>query len=230
VAHHDREARVLPPREGYDRAAAAYSKWHWTEFWQRNEAPLVQEWVDGRSGLGLDAGVGTGIYRRAPAAQMAVGVDLSASMLRENLMAGGPQPHRLIQADVQRLPFAADVFNWVLCTRVLSHVRSPSTVLAEFARVARAGADILITDVHPTHPYEEVSISTPEGKVAIDTYKHPIATLTSAVEAFDSLRISDMHEYRLHDLLWEPPRPQFDKIFRDPQVPVFYVLQLVVIA
>jgi ubiquinone/menaquinone biosynthesis C-methylase UbiE len=151
-------------------------------------------------------------------------------MLRVNLATSAPRQCLLTQADVQQLPFLPNVFNWVLCARVLSHVRSPRTVLAEFARVARPGAEILISDVHPAHPYDRVSIRTPEGVVAIETYKHAIRTMTSDVEAIDRLRIRNMREYRIADLLWVPPRPQFDKIFRDPSAPVFYVLHLVVTA
>jgi ubiquinone/menaquinone biosynthesis C-methylase UbiE len=220
----------LSARKGYDRAAVAYASWHWTEFWQRNEAPLVRRWLQSRKGLGLDAGAGTGIYCVADAVRRGVGVDISAGMLRKHLQASPARQLLLAQADVQSLPFRSHVFDWVLCTRVLSHVHSPRTALAEFARVARPGAEILISDVHPAHPYDSVSIPIPEGDVVIETIKHSIETITSDVQSVSRLRILTIREFRLSDLLWMPPRPRFEKVFRDPSLPIFYILHLVVTA
>jgi ubiquinone/menaquinone biosynthesis C-methylase UbiE len=229
---HDNALAALPPREGYDRAAAAYDKWYWTEFWRRNEAPLVRKWLQGRTGLGLDAGTGTGNYHRltagaaaGAAGQRAIGLDISAAMLREGL-ADRASAARLIQGDARWLPFRADTFDWILCARMLSHVQSARDVLSEFARVAKAGARMLISDVHPSHPYERVSIATANGTVAIQVYKHAMATLLSEIDAIAGLELEDMREYRVPDLTWVPPAERFEKIFRDPQVPVFYTLTL----
>jgi SAM-dependent methyltransferase len=150
-------------------------------------------------------------------------------MLKENLRLSAAPRHLLAQADVQCLPFANGLFNWVLCTRVLSHLATPRKALAEFARVARPRAEIFISDVHPAHPYDRVSIATAEGDVAIETFKHSIDSIKADLGTSRHLRILSIREYRTADLLWLPPRPRFEKIFRDPGIPIFYVLNLLVV-
>jgi len=60
---HQGDPEIYQPREGYDCASTYYEKWHWFEFWQRNEAPIVREWLTGlKRGLLLDIGSGTGPY------------------------------------------------------------------------------------------------------------------------------------------------------------------------
>src|SRR5712692_10482663 len=72
-------------REGYDLAATSFDQWEWCRFWQRNEAPLVQEWIAQlQPGLGLDAGCGTGMYSHtiSAAGHRCIAIDLSAPMIQ----------------------------------------------------------------------------------------------------------------------------------------------------
>jgi SAM-dependent methyltransferase len=60
-----------------------------------------------------------------------------------------------VQADAERLPFPADLFQRVECDAVLEHVRSPSNVMAEMTRVLAPGGYLhLVTPFcHPFHEY-----------------------------------------------------------------------------
>jgi ubiquinone/menaquinone biosynthesis C-methylase UbiE len=78
-------------------------------------------------------------------------------MLRANVgdhRMPGRRQMSLVQGDVRDVPFATRSFDYVLSTRVLSHLSTPSLVFCEFSRVAKVGARLLITDVHPSIPID----------------------------------------------------------------------------
>ena len=60
-----------------------------------------------------------------------------------------------VQADAERLPFPANLFQRVECDAVLEHVRSPADVMAEMTRVLAPGGYLhLVTPFcHPFHEY-----------------------------------------------------------------------------
>ena len=97
----------------------------------------------------LDVGCGTGDDVRAMAAIVgaggaAVGVDVSEALIaeaRRRAEADGVTIE-LHVGDAQALPFADASFDVVRTERVLQHVNDPARMLAEMARVARAGGRI----------------------------------------------------------------------------------------
>jgi ubiquinone/menaquinone biosynthesis C-methylase UbiE len=127
----------------------------------------------------------------------------------------------LVQADVQTLPFRAGLFDYALCTRVLSHIQMIGPVLSEFRRVTRAGAQLLISDVHPEHRYSEMTIPAGEREVAIQVFKHSVHELKTAF-ATASLQVIDFQEHRFQDLIWKPPIEKFRKIYDEPDRGIFY--------
>ncbi|HEX7049396.1 MAG TPA: class I SAM-dependent methyltransferase [Longimicrobiales bacterium] len=97
----------------------------------------------------LDAGCGTGrrLLHAAGAARV-VGADLVPAMLlagRRNALAGVPA----VGTDFRMLPFAAAVFDVIWCRLAIGHVAEIGPVYREFARVAKPGACLIITDFHP---------------------------------------------------------------------------------
>jgi SAM-dependent methyltransferase len=111
----------------------------------------------------LDAGCGNGLLlehlarRRAPVDRY-VGIDVSSGMLaharerRERLRrAGEAAPtSQLAQADVLRLPFAADTFDLVVARGLLHHLSDPAAGLRELARVLRPAGSVLLLDPNRT--------------------------------------------------------------------------------
>lgn len=73
-----------------------------------------------------------------------IGVDSSAAMLAQARAGAGPV--RLAVAIIEELPFADAIFDLVLCTRALHHVRHPDLAVAEMARVVRSGGHIIVAD------------------------------------------------------------------------------------
>jgi len=85
------------------------------------------------SGRVLDIGCGTQPYRKYTNHSRYVGLETSALL----------RPHVVGRA--QRLPFGEDVFDSVLCTEVLEHVREPRAVLREIARVIKTGGTLYLS-------------------------------------------------------------------------------------
>jgi len=221
-----RKSHAHEPRVGYALAASAYEKWHWFQFWRKNEVQIVRRWATALApGKILDAGSGTGLYRPVleSTGHRVVGADLSAEMLMIQVRRNPTAP--VLQARIEALPFQASSFDYVLCTRVLSHVQILVPVFREFARVTKQEAALLITDVHPEHRYSEMSIPTDDQRVSIQTFKHPISEIKKALET-GGFELIEFNEFRLHDLVWKPPLENFENIYDEVERPIFYTLSL----
>ena len=111
-------------------------------------------------GAMLDIGTGTGRMAAlfAPQAAHVTAFDKSPEMLRiarsrlQHLPAGAVD---LVQGDFSALPFAEARFDTVLFHQVLHYAQAPEQVLAEAARVTRAGGRIAIVDF-AAHDREEL--------------------------------------------------------------------------
>lgn len=95
----------------------------------------------------LDVGCGTGhdtltLSETAGGDGLAVGLDASAVMLNVAKARGGS----FVRGDARRLPFGDRCFDAARADRVLQHVASPETALAELARVVRPGGRMVVID------------------------------------------------------------------------------------
>jgi ubiquinone/menaquinone biosynthesis C-methylase UbiE len=124
------------------------------------------------------------------------------------------------------MPFRDGQFDWVLCTRVLSHISDASQALGELARVLRHDGHAFVTDVHPQHPYTFTSVDSRAGSVPIRTYKHGLNDLGRLAHRDGAFSVCDLHEYRSNDLSWQPRQGRFEKLFRKGGASVFYIMEL----
>ena len=223
---------VRSPQAGYDAAAPFYDDWRWSQFWSANEAPALAPWLDRMpDGPVLDAGSGTAKYLALIQQQRHkyVGVDLSGQMLEQGIKkaadAGLKNISAFYIADLRQLPLRSSSVNAILCARALSHLQDVKDAFKEFKRVLQSGGLILISDVHPNHPYKQTSIATPEGSVKIETFKHNLGGIIETVQSFGGLELLGLEEYRFSDLIWKP-KTRFNKLRQRPQTPVFYTLAL----
>jgi ubiquinone/menaquinone biosynthesis C-methylase UbiE len=223
---------ILEPRQAYDLIAPFYEQWKWFGFWRLNEGPIVRQWLKSlKPGWGLDAGSGTGAYIPdiVEFGHNCVAVDISWNMLMQNKTQGFPHSSASItylQGDISALPFGEKTFDWILCSRVLSHIERIDNVLEEFTRVLKKEGECLICDVHPDHPYSVVAVPQNGEKVAIETYKHSIKSLRQKVSQIPAIQLSTLDEYHLNDLRWKPPPSTFGKLYRHINPAIFYVLKL----
>jgi ubiquinone/menaquinone biosynthesis C-methylase UbiE len=154
LASHNAASSVASLRvsveEGYERWAPSYdhSPNPLLHLEQRKLAALLPNLIGKRF---LDLACGTGRWLQKLSAQGAgpgVGVDFSAAMLqvagRKAAISG-----RLTRANCQNLPFHASVFDLVVCSFALGHIRDLGAMVRELARVTKAGADVFVSDLHP---------------------------------------------------------------------------------
>jgi len=108
----------------------------------------------------LDAGCGTGYgsqILRSAGAERIVAIDIAADAFR-----GDKDSVEFAVADIRELPYADGEFDIVVCFEVIEHVERRDQVIAEFARVLRAGGLLLVSspnrDAYPAgnphHVYE----------------------------------------------------------------------------
>jgi len=111
----------------------------------RLELEVARPLAEGRKVL--EAGCGTGLILQAlkETAAHAVGADLSAGMLRGSVEKGLD----IAQADLTRLPFADDTFDFVCSFKVLAHVPPIQEAIAELVRVTRPGGKLALEFYNP---------------------------------------------------------------------------------
>ena len=120
----------------------------------------------------LDVGCGTGqllalLAKHLPGARV-IGVDLAGGMLAAARRLLGPDA-LLVQADGQRLPFAAKQFDLVVCSHSFHHYTDQLTALREMKRVLRDGGIACVLDGDRDDPFGwllyDVFIRLAEGAV-----------------------------------------------------------------
>ena len=102
----------------------------------------------------LDIGTGTGRMLRilAKRVERGIGIDLSREMLtlaRANLERANIRNCLVRRADMYQLPFADASFDAAVVHQVLHYAEEPAKVLAETARVLRAGGRLFVIDFAP---------------------------------------------------------------------------------
>ncbi len=109
--------------------------------------------------LDIGCGAGAGVdYLRRRHGLAAIGVDLSAELLKEGSQTHGESP--LVRGRAEQLPAACACFSAVLCECVLSLCPDPQKVLKEIWRVLQPGGNLVLTDM-----YARVSAATAAWRV-----------------------------------------------------------------
>jgi ubiquinone/menaquinone biosynthesis C-methylase UbiE len=135
--------------EGYERWAPTYDCAP-NPLLNLEERKLTALFPDLRGRRVLDLACGTGRWLdklSAQGARLEVGVDSSAAMLRVARKKTAIS-ERLARADCMRLPFGAAVFDLVVCSFALGHIRDLGVMVRELARVTKRGADVFVSDLH----------------------------------------------------------------------------------
>jgi ubiquinone/menaquinone biosynthesis C-methylase UbiE len=158
----------------------------------------------------LDLACGTGRWLEKLSSQgtdVGVGVDFSAAMLRV-AEAKVANRGKLVRADCQSLPFAASTFDFVVCSFAIGHIRDLEMLASELGRVARTGADILTSDLHP-EAYEKgwrTGFRDSRGAIEIDTWARSAEEIAGCFycAGFECLTHISLR-------FAEPERPIFDR-------------------
>ncbi len=114
-------------------------------------AELATEGADARGWRALDLACGPGTFARAMAARVrfVAGLDLTPAMLARAQKAVGEVTHACAFAcgDAGRMPFSGGAFDAATCGFALHHMQNIPRILAELARILRAGGRVAIRDI-----------------------------------------------------------------------------------
>lgn len=142
------QASAPPARKDNQSYYDEFSDWYerdrhrgYHTFIDHLEADAVLRHVTPESQV-LEAGCGTGLILRrlAPHVKLAVGLDLSAGMLRS----AHKRDLSVVQASVTHVPFPDDTFDVVCSFKVLAHVEPIVLALRELSRVLRPGGRLIV--------------------------------------------------------------------------------------
>jgi SAM-dependent methyltransferase len=140
--------RILPQREAYRYWAESFDEGTpILALESRAVTPLLPNVAGKRF---IDVGCGTGRWLRWAVHRGAIstGSDLSLEMLRT--AARKPEvSDKLVQADALSTPFRDASADIVLSALVVGHLRPIAAAMAELARLAAPGAQVIVTDFHP---------------------------------------------------------------------------------
>lgn len=196
-------------QEAYDRWAPTYDRslnplLHLEE----REFGAVIPKLRGKRVLDLACGTGRWLEKvSAQGARLGVGIDYSAAMLRVAKSKAAIRG-RLVRADCRILPFQASTFDLVVCSFAIGHIRALEGLARELGRVARTGADILTSDLHP-QAYERgwrAGFRDSQGPIEIDTWAR------SAEEIAKCFYCAGFEcRTQISLTLGEPERPIFDR-------------------
>ena len=146
-----RAACITTVAEGYERWAAFYddSPNPLLAREERYLAPLLGD-VRKRTILDLACGTGRWMARLANGgAESCVGIDFSGAMLEAATRKPSVEGH-VVRGTCESLPFKEDIFHLAICSFALGHFAEVGSFTAEMSRVCKSGADVFITDLHPS--------------------------------------------------------------------------------
>jgi ubiquinone/menaquinone biosynthesis C-methylase UbiE len=136
-----------------------------------------------------------------------IGLDIAPRMLAvaSRYCNGGTE---LVQADASHLPVGRSVADLVLCCLTLGYCQRPESLFTEFARVAKAGAQVATIDLHPEALAAgwTRSFTLRSRKFLISNYSHSLeffsetgrhAGLTLQEEAELSFGVSELEQFQL---------------------------------
>jgi malonyl-CoA O-methyltransferase len=134
--------------QAFSRAATTYN--HAAHLQQTVGTALLQSLPDNVSGRVLDAGCGTGfisngLQQRFPTTDI-VALDIAHGMLQT---ARTHHALRCVQADMERLPFAAQSAQWIVSSLALQWVSHLAQCLQEWRRVLQADGALFFTTFLP---------------------------------------------------------------------------------
>ena len=143
-----KQTNLQQNRQLFDRWAKSYDNAVF-QFWMKKfHAPAAAGLQLTSKTKVLDISCGTGeLLKRLQGKAQLYGVDLSEEMLavaRTKL----PKEATLLKADVHRLPFKDDFFDYVTSTEAFHHYHDQQKALQEMFRVTKTGGKIIIVDIN----------------------------------------------------------------------------------
>ena len=135
----------------FERFSKYYDSWY-SQHPEVLESEIRAIKTLGLNGLGLDVGVGTGIF--ASWAKVQIGIDASTQMLRISAKRGV----QVVGALAEFLPFPDETFDYVLMTVTLCFLDNPETVLKEIYRILRPNGVLVVCIIVRDSPWGKLYV------------------------------------------------------------------------
>jgi len=170
----------------YEQSAAVYD----TQYYMEQEAKIktaLAELSFKKETLLLDAGCGTGLLfpHVAERVKLVVGVDISASILKEAKKRVKEYSNAaVVRADTDYAPFKNNVFDGAFAITLLQNTPKPHQTLMEMKRVTKQNAIIVATGLKKTFSQREFARLLREVELEIkvlrldENFKEYVATCT----------------------------------------------------
>jgi len=115
-------------------------------FWHSTKNNTIIQCLPTNASYVLDAGCGSGNIASAIAedGREVCGIDISTPFLKFCNVRYSKKSS-WVCADVTRLPLRSRIFDEIICSEVLEHVRHPETALEEFRRVLKPQGSLILT-------------------------------------------------------------------------------------
>lgn len=137
-------------------------------------------------GLGLDVGVGTGIF--ASKIKVQVGIDASMQMLKISAKRGV----QAVGALTEFLPYPDETFDYVLMTVTLCFLDDPDSALKEIYRILRCNGILVVCIIVRDSPWGQLYVKKAEQGHCFYRYAH-FYSLSELEELLEK------HDFRIVD-------------------------------
>jgi SAM-dependent methyltransferase len=137
--------------EAFERFSKHYDSWYFRHP-EILESEIRAIKALGLNGLGLDVGVGTGIF--ASRVEVPIGIDASKQMLKISRKRG----IQVVRALAECLPFLDEEFDYVLMTVTLCFLDNPETVLKEIFRILKPNGVLVVCIIVRDSPWGQLYV------------------------------------------------------------------------
>jgi len=195
----DLKERHVQVREGYDLWSSCYDTYGNPLI--ALEEPETRRFLGDVGGLEvLDLACGTGRHALHLSKEGArvTGVDFSRGMLQRAETAHGGRSVRWVEHDLHEpLPFDDDAFDAAVHALALDHLKGPTALLRELARVLRPGGRAAVTIMHPAMFLKGTQARFVDERndelVVIENHRYSASELVMAIRE-SGLELVDMRE------------------------------------
>src|SRR3989339_112748 len=176
-----KKIKILPSDTGYDLAAPRYDDKE--DYLNSFEQGKVLTYF-------LDVGAGTGrlsveLSRRGA---LVTALEVSSEMLK--VLAKKNKYIELAIGDAEYLPFGNEVFDYVIATFLIVHLRDPKQFFDEAYRVLKDGGRLIVTNINQA---EAPEVETDAGPIKIESFYHrPEAVMKKLEELAYTIEKEDM--------------------------------------
>jgi SAM-dependent methyltransferase len=171
--------------EAFERFSKYYDSWY-SRHPEILESEIRAIKALGLNGLGLDVGVGTGIF--ASWAKVQIGIDASNRMLKISAKRGV----QVVGALAEFLPFPDETFDYVLMTVTLCFLDNPETVLKEIYGILRPNGVLVVCIIVRDSPWSQLYVK--KAKQG-----HRFYSYTRFYSLLELEELLEKHDFRIVD-------------------------------